>query len=174
MQPPDPPVVCPRVGAAALEHGAWSEAPGGAPQRRPGWEGLHPRGGGAAVLSSGAPASSVTRQVTVWPPIGRKGEASTRSPGEVWVVLPWGFDACHLRHQVKTVLIGEVWACQGVLSGSDGGGTVVWRPCWGLRAGGQSSPLSRGWSVCLPDLRTGGPHSAPGGFKAEVTFQTLL
>lgn len=129
---------------------------------------------GAALPSSGSPAPWVTRQVTVWPPIGRTGEASTRSLGEVWVVLPWGFDACHLHPQVKTVLIGEVWACQGALSGSDGGGTVVWRPCWGPGAGGQSSLLSRGWSVCLPDLRIGGPHLAPGGFKAEVTFQTLL
>ena len=34
------------------------------------------------------------------------------------MVLLWGFDACHLDHQVKPVLTGEVWACQGALSGS--------------------------------------------------------
>lgn len=90
------------------------------------------------------------------------------------MALLWGFDACHLDRQVKPVLTGEVWACQGALSGSAGGGTVVWRPGWGPGAGGWASSLSCDWSVCLPHLRTGGLCSTPGGFKAEVTFQTLL
>lgn len=50
---------------------------------------------------------------------------------------------------------------------------VVGQWC-GDPAGGQASSLSWDWSVCLPDLRTGGLCSTPGGFKAEVTFQTLL
>ena len=73
LQPPDPPVVCPRVGAAALEHRAWSEAPAGASHCRPAWGVSVPEVGGAALLSSGSPASLVTCQVTAWPPIGRKG-----------------------------------------------------------------------------------------------------
>lgn len=47
------------------------------------------------------------------------------------MALLWGFDVCHLDRQVKPVMTGEVWACQGALSGSAGGGTVVWRPGWG-------------------------------------------